>query len=1022
MGKTSSHYLRSGSAAALALCLAPAMVCGLVISTPAFAQDYTSGALTGNVADSEGSPVVDAAVTLTSEDQGFTRSTSTSSNGVFRFAALPPGIYTVAVSAAAGNALQQGVRVAASTTANYTFVVGEKGEGGEIVVVGARENQDFSSTTTGINIDLTDLVSRVPLGRSLTDAALLAPTATAGDTTFGNLPSFGGASVAENAYYINGMNITNFDNYLGSAPVPFEFFQSVEVKTGGYPAEYGRATGGIINAVSKAGTNDLMVAGHLNWESSDLASTSPDTYRDRNRTDERSSFSGILETGGPIIKDRLFAYGLIEFRRNISDHTSINDGARYADRDDDPIWGIKVDAYPLDNHHLEFTYFDTSTEKLRTTYAYDSTTDMVGAQLSEARYRAGGTSYIGRYTGNLTNWLTVSGAYGVSKDRFDIFTDNDGNYVVDQTTGTILSEQKISSVQTPYQTKREFYRLDADVYFSMLGDHHIRFGMDTEKLNLSKFSFGTGADNFDGGIAAAPGGLNYELYTCGDATDQCIAGGLNEGDRYLGIYYGSAGGDFRAKNTAYYLQDEWRPTSNLTVNLGVRLDKFANYRVDGQKWIDLPSAWAPRLGASYDVFGDGSLKLFGNYGRYFLPVASNTSFSNFGTPISFTEYWRTDGTFGAGNVPNRTTQITGWSGGQQCPFPIFGSGGQDCYVIAGGAIRDQDQVVSKNLKPTEEEEIILGASYKLSDRWTFGVSYTRRRMLANADDIAIDAGVLAYCAAEGIAGCDAIWGGFHQYVIANPNSDITIKLADPINGEATPRTVTLKAEDLGFPSAVRKYDAVEFTFDRAWDGVWSLRGSYTWSDSRGNAEGFVQSDFSQAGAGISRDFDQPDLMEGAYGKLPNHRAHQFKVWGAYQVTRDLLVGVNASLSSPRQFGCIGNSRGGFDGTNFGAFYGAWSQYCLGRLQPRGTGLDGAGLESDWVKNVDVSVRYDIALPMSGKATLRADIFNVFNFKGITDVDQIGENDYDSSQLRPEYGMPLGYQRPRYVRLGLDLTF
>src|SRR3546814_21153599 len=65
------------------------------------------------------------------------------------------------------------------------------------------------STTTGIAIDLQDLTARMPLGRSLTDAALLAPTATAGDTTFGNLASLGGASVAENAYYINGMHIPN---------------------------------------------------------------------------------------------------------------------------------------------------------------------------------------------------------------------------------------------------------------------------------------------------------------------------------------------------------------------------------------------------------------------------------------------------------------------------------------------------------------------------------------------------------------------------------------------------------------------------------------------------------------------------------------------------------------------------------------------------------------------------------------------------------------------------------------------
>src|SRR3546814_6189045 len=95
------------------------------------------------------------------------------------------------------------------------------------------------------------------------------PRSTRTDTLFPYTTLFrslGGASVAENAYYINGLNITNFDNYLGSAPVPFEFFRSVEVKTGGYQAEYGRATGGIINAVSKAGTNDLTVGLHLKWE------------------------------------------------------------------------------------------------------------------------------------------------------------------------------------------------------------------------------------------------------------------------------------------------------------------------------------------------------------------------------------------------------------------------------------------------------------------------------------------------------------------------------------------------------------------------------------------------------------------------------------------------------------------------------------------------------------------------------------------------------------------------------------
>lgn len=1022
MGKSSSRFLRSGSAAALALCASPVLVLGLTAAAPAAAQDYTSGALTGSVVDADGAPVADASVALTSEDQGFSRSTTTTDGGAFRFAALPPGSYSVTVSSPAGNAAQENVQIAASATANYTFAVGTGGN--EIVVSGTvRRNLDFSSTTTGITVDLQDLASRVPIGRSVTDVALLAPTATAGDSTFGNLASFGGASVAENAYYINGLNITNFDKYLGSAPVPFEFFRSIEVKTGGYQAEYGRATGGIINAVSKAGTNDFTAGLHLNWEPDALASTSPDTYRDRNGTDRRDSFSGILEAGGPIIKDRLFAYGLVEYRDIRARHSSIEDGARYVDRDNDPIWGVKLDAYPIDGHHLEFTYFDTSTERARTTFAYDGTTDTVGAGLGETLYRAGGASYIARYTGNLADWFTLSGAYGVSKERFDVLTDATGNYVIDETTGTVISEQKLTGIESPYRTRREFYRVDADVYFSLLGEHHVRFGMDREDNVLDKVEIPPGEDGYDAdGLAVAPGGVTYAIHGCGTDTPQCLAAGLAPGKTYVGVGFGSAGGSFKARNQAYYLQDEWRPLADLTLSLGVRLDQFANYSQDSIKWVDLDDAWAPRVGASYDVFGDGRMKLFGNYGHYFLPIASNTTYTSFGQPISFTEYWQTDGSFGAGNVPNLTTQITGWDGGQQCPAPIFGVGGPHCNVIATGAVRDPSQVVSSNLKASEENEYIFGASYKLTDRWTVGVTYTRRRLLANADDIAIDAGVRAYCAAEGIADCDLIWSGFHQYVIANPNRDIVVTLADPIGGETTPRRVTLKAEDLGFPSAIRKYDAVELSFERAWDGVWSLQGSYTWSKSRGNAEGFVQSDFSQDIAGLTRDFDQPDLMEGAYGLLPNHRAHQLKLWGAYQATERLLLGFNASLSSPRKFGCIGNSRGAFDGTNLGYFYGAWAQYCLGRLQPRGTGLDGAGLESDWVKNLDLSVRYDVALPLGAKATLRADVFNVFNFKGVTDVDQIGELDFDSDAIRPEYGLPIGYQRPRYVRLGVDINF
>ncbi|MEQ8935520.1 MAG: carboxypeptidase regulatory-like domain-containing protein, partial [Amphiplicatus sp.] len=273
------RYLRSTmlSGVAAAVAAPMALVATSAIIAPAAAQDYTSGAIAGNVVDGSGAPVAGATVTIRSLDQGFTRSATASSTGGFRFSSLPPGNYEIVAASGGQTETVDIARVAASATANFTVVLGAPASSGdEVVVSGTRQNFDFSNTTTGVTLDVENLVKDIPIGRDLTSLTLLAPGTSLGDSAFGNLSSVGGSSVAENAYYVNGMNTTNFDNYLGSAEVPFEFYKSVEVKTGGYPAEFGRATGGIINAVTKSGSNDFFAAVHLNWEPNALRSSAPD--------------------------------------------------------------------------------------------------------------------------------------------------------------------------------------------------------------------------------------------------------------------------------------------------------------------------------------------------------------------------------------------------------------------------------------------------------------------------------------------------------------------------------------------------------------------------------------------------------------------------------------------------------------------------------------------------------------------------------------------------------------------------
>lgn len=1003
-----------------AACAAGAVVVSTVLAPVAAAQDYTSGAVTGVVVSADGAPISGASVVLTSEAQGFERDTTSNASGAFRLPSLPPGSYLVNVSADGFDPLAATtINVTAGQTGSYTLSLVEAGSTLETVTVtGVRQNLDFSGTTQGLSVDVAELAQTLPIGRDLTAVTLLAPSTTQGDSTFGNLASLGGASVAENAYYVNGLNLTNFDNYLGSSVVPFDFYKSVEVKTSAYPAEYGRATGGILNAVTKSGTNEFKGGIHLNYAPDGLREQAPDTYAARNQLDERESFSTTLELGGPIIKDRLFFYGLYEFRDNETKDAGIRTGVQNVDSTDDPFFGFKLDGYITNDHHLEFTFLDTSRQTVRNTYAYDAMTDEIGASAGSTIYQDGGESYVGKYTGTLTDWLTISAAYGVNNDEATTQPGLPDALVIDDRDGlgTYLSAQTVGSRTFPRETRREFYRADVDTFFSFFGDHHVRFGFDQEKLDFTRFSSRTGPD-----------GVAYTYYTTfddGNGTYDPIAygaGGIGVGQDYVEVNFYQSGGEFYGENTAYYIQDEWNVTDRLTLNLGLRLDQFQNFNAGGQKYIDFDDLYGERLGFTYDVSGDGSSKVYGNFGRYFLPVASNTSYRQGAGELYYLEYFNFTNDPLTQDVPTLGSQITNFEGAQPCPSAVFGTAGAvACSVYGDGAAADASAAVSQNLQATEQEEYVLGFEHQINDLWSANAAFIYRDLINTAEDVAVDIAVIDLCEQEGITGCEDIWTGYHQYTIINPGQAATITLSDPLPGETDLRTVTLSPQQLGYPPATRTYKALELSFERAFDGVWGLRGSYTLGESKGNSEGYVKSDNGQEDAGITTSYDTPNLTDNSEGLLPNHRAHSFKLFGSYQVTDNLLVGANATLISPRKYGCIGRhpeaynpTAGQYDPANL---YGAESWYCQGEATPRGTVF-----ESDWNKTLDVSFRYNLPTEnVPFDVVLRADIFNIFNFASAIDFNEFG--DRDNGSINPDYRKVIGYQTPRYVRLGLDLTF
>ena len=1031
--------LLRASAALQALALLSAGATAFVAAAPAFAQDYTSGVLTGTVLSQSGAPVAGARVSTRSLQQGTVVSSTTGANGGFTFSSLPAGDYDVSVQAAGSQPYKAtAVQIVSGRTTNVPVqLASATAQKDEIVVVGRRV-QAFTGTTTGLNVDVEQLQKTVPVGRSLNALILLAPTTSQGDSAFGNLSSVGGSSVAENAYYINGLNITNFDNYLGSATVPFDFYKTVEVKAGGYPAEYGRATGGIINAVTKSGTNDWTGAVHVTWSPEALRSDGRDLLncsgdpgavtcvKDTSRHyDYDKNLETSFELGGPVIRDRLFVYGLLQLNDHRSLVNSVSGGAATRFRNNDPFWGIKVDAIPISGQHLELTVFDTRNtefrEQIDTTYDAKNVPTYGGISALTA-YKGGGLDYVGKYTGRFTDFFTISGAYGKYRDRFDFqgLLDTAGQPYVQNVSGDVYAgvgnngfytSQQIASQQNPYNLERRFLRGDADLLVTLFGRHHFRAGLDKENDRLTKALVNSG-----GSFLCAGGYLTPAACNAGQGGAGAIY--LIQPGGQVQVSYFNTGGTFTQKNDAIYLQDEWRPTDRLTINAGIRRDNFKVTDAAGQKFAVLKNNWAPRIGLSYNLWADKSGTVKGFFGQYYLPFASNTAFRNVGGEYFFSERYNISG-FDSNGVPILGSQVTD-RGDYQSPCPLQltpSSSGQFCQVTGTGKVPDSTAVIDRNLKATKESEFILGYEQRWNG-WKFGIAGTYRKLLRESEDSAIDAAVLKYCAANGIPNCSSYYTGFAQYVINNPGSPITVNLP----GVPGNPLVTLTPDQLGYPKAKRTYKALEFTFDHPYNGVWSLGGSYVLSYSKGNSEGFVQSDFGQTDAGITQDFDQPGFIPGSSGFLPNDRRHKFKLFGAYTFWDRLTVGANAFLLSPRPLSCFG-----FNPTDlFANGYGAASHYCNGVLSPRGTASKTA-----WVKQLDMKFALNVPVSFYGSSlTLRADIFNVFNSRAVEKRNEFGDLDIttgadglpNSYIPNPNYNVPTRYQAPRLVRIGLDVTF
>ena len=281
------------------------------------AQEAT-GHIDGRVLSPGARPAAGVRITAESPSLQGLRTTETDARGYFRISALPVGTYEVRLGSIGYRPVlitDVIVRLGRTTSLGETPLESQALQLGELVVTAARPLIDGSSTAAVTNLRA-EQFRDLPTGRNFRSLVSLAPQA---NKAYIDEANVAGGTGPENAYYLDGVNITDPQDAGTSTDLPFNFIKELQVKTGGYEAEYGRATGGIINVITHSGGNRFtgQVFGYF---TNDGLTAEPRFGVAGSTEPDFSQYDVGGSVGGPIVRDRLWffaAYAPSRFRQHL---------------------------------------------------------------------------------------------------------------------------------------------------------------------------------------------------------------------------------------------------------------------------------------------------------------------------------------------------------------------------------------------------------------------------------------------------------------------------------------------------------------------------------------------------------------------------------------------------------------------------------------------------------------------------------------------------------------------------------
>jgi outer membrane receptor protein involved in Fe transport len=974
-------------------------VLSLLCTSAALAQE-TTGTLAGRLIDAQGLAVPGATVTVTGP-QG-ARSFITDGEGRFHAPFLTPGAYDVRAELQGFKATEtKGVSVSLGQTTEVNLKMEIGGLTETVEVTAAQTIVDTRSTTTGAVLS-SDLLSKVPVGRRMSDTLYLAPgVASSGSAGRAN-PSISGGSGLDNQYVIDGVNVTNTGyGALGSYSIifgslgnstPYDFIKEVQVKTGGYEAEYGQATGGVVNVVTKSGSNQLRgtAFGYTRPEQLEGGWKTFQTQNGTVQTLSNQLHDVGLEVSGRIIPNRLFFFGAInpafETRTfQAPEGFPLEQDGGWDRKRQNTNYSAKVTYQIVSNHRIDASFFgDPSTGELgpQRVSALEVQTPINGSfttQFSELS-KFGGNNQTVRYDGVMSPTWLLEASFANARNQIEELPSVDEWRVIDRRGATAITSGGIGFFEAGNDSKNQQFKVKSS---HITSGHQFSYGFQYENVEFSQINDRTGPS-----------------YTAHDGRQTATGAQVNIiPDLNFGTIYRVDRANFntgRSTTQQYYnlfIQDSWRVSDRLTINPGIRYEqeKLSGTLVEN---FELKNNWAPRIGIIYDPLGNGRSKLYGNWGRFYARIPNDLA----ARALSADDGVSREDFFDAAltrPIPNGVpTQQDANSGVITNHFALAGQ---------------FPSVIDPDAKLSYKDEFVVGYEFEAFRGANLGVRYIHRNIGRVLEDVA-NAPMVAYDL--GLPGIETV-----EYILTNPSPD----------------TATV-APQLGatFEAPIHNYDAVEFTLNGTFSSRFTGTASYRWSRLHGTFEGFYREDNGQSDPGITSLYDFPTndpsytaigvpqfgytgdirfLGDLGKGPLPLDRPHQVKLFGSFSVTDALGVGLGVNTSSGKPLTPLAANPNYHNGGEI-------------PLGPRGSGietLDGFKKRTPMEFQVDANASYTMRFGPR-RLTLLADAFNLFNLRRTLDYDNWTDLAFEDPNV--DFGTPTSqllagpqFQAPFSLRLG-----